>query len=143
MQVRRWVFVVGALLLGAGLTACGTPAHDFEAGECTDDSLTGSIGDIETVDCDEPHQAEAFAQFDIDGDDFPGTEEIQTEGAEGCQGDRFEEYVGVPYPESIFLANGIVPSEESWDAGDRTVICVIGGTTDGADLEGSAEGADV
>ena len=143
MQVRRWVFVAGAVLLGAGLSACGTPANDFEAGECTNDSLTGSIGDIETVDCDEAHTAEAFAQFDIDGDDFPGASEIQAQGEEGCQGDRFEEYVGVSYDASIYLATGIVPSEDSWDAGDRTVICVIGGTTDGSELEGSAEGTDV
>jgi len=142
MKLRRWVFVAGVVLLGAGLSACGgeTAANDFEAGECTNDDLTGSVGDIETVDCDEVHTAEAYAQFDVDGDDFPGTEEIQTEGAEGCQGDRFEDYVGLSYAESIYLADGIVPSEDSWEAGDRTVICVIGGTTDGSELEGSAEG---
>lgn len=141
MQVRRWVFVAGAMLLGAGLTACGTPANDFEAGECTNDDLTGSIGDIETVDCDETHTAEAFAQFDIDGDDFPGTAEIQTEAAEGCFGDRFEDYVGLSYQESNFDGAPIAPSEESWDAGDRTVICVISSTVDGSELEGSAEGS--
>jgi hypothetical protein len=141
MQVRRLAFVAGVVLAGAGLSACGTPANDFEAGECTDDSLTGAVGDIDTVDCDESHQAEAIAQFDIDGDDFPGAAEIQTEGDEGCQGDRFEDYVGISYAESIYLVGAIVPSEGSWDGGDRTVICVIGGTTDGSELEGSAEGS--
>lgn len=143
MGVRRWVFVAGIVVGGVGLTACGTPANDFEAGECTNDSLTGSVGEIDTVDCDETHSAEAFAQFDIDGDDFPGADEISSQAAEGCLGNRFEDYVGIPYDESIYLAESINPSEDSWDGGDRTVICVITGTTDGSDLEGSAEGTDV
>jgi hypothetical protein len=136
--------VVGVLALaGFGLTACSeTPANDFEAGECTNDSLTGSIGEIETVDCDEAHTAEAIATFDLEGDDFPGNDEIQSQAAEGCQGERFEDYVGVPYEESIFVVSPIAPSEESWDADDRTVICVVAETTDGSELEGSVEGAE-
>ncbi len=143
MAGRRWVFVAGLVLVGAGLTACSeTAANDFEAGECTNDSLSGAIGEIGTVDCDEEHTAEAFAQFDVDGDDFPGDAEVRAEAEEGCTGERFEDYVGVPYAESIFLATHLVPSEESWDAGDRTIICLINGTTDNSPLEGSAEGSE-
>lgn len=139
----RWTVFSALVVLGAGLTACSsTPANDFEAGECTNDSLTGSISEIETVDCDEVHTAEAYAQFDLEGDDFPGADEVQTLAFEGCVGDRFEDYVGISYEESIFDIGVIPPSEQSWNDGDdRTVICVINATTDGSELEGSAEGA--
>jgi Septum formation len=145
MTGRRWMLAVALVLVGAGLTACSeTAANDFEAGECTNDDLTGSIGEIGTVDCDEPHTAEAFAQFDVDGDDFPGNEAIAEQAFEECWGDLFEDYVGIPYQESIYDSpTHILPSEESWDAGDRTVICIISATTDGSDLEGSAEGTEV
>lgn len=144
MKAARWLMIAGALaLLGLGLTACSsTPANDFEAGECTNDDLTGQIGEIEVVDCDETHTAEAYATFDIDGDDFPGEAEIQAEATEGCNGSRFEDYVGVSYEESIFLSEPLAPSSESWDGGDRTVICIVTGTTDGSELDGSVEGAD-
>jgi hypothetical protein len=142
MTVRRWQ-IAGALLgLGLGLTACSsTPANDFEAGECTNDDLTGSVSEIDTVDCDDEHTAEAFAQFDLDDGDFPGVDEVNEQATEGCQGDRFEEYVGTDYDSSIYIASSINPSEDSWDSGDRTVICVISGSTEGA-LDGSAEGDD-
>jgi len=133
---------VVALALGAGLTACSdTPANDFEAGECTNDSLSGDIGEIETVDCDEEHTAEAIGQFDLEGDDFPGDDEVSAEATERCQGDIFEDYVGHDYPTSIYLVSTINPTEETWDNGDRTVICVISGSTEGS-LEGSAEGTE-
>jgi hypothetical protein len=144
MTVRRWQIAAAMVGLGLGLTACSsTPANDFEAGECTNDSLTGSIGEIETVDCDGEHTAEAFAQFDIDGDDFPGADEVSSQATEGCQGDRFADYVGLDYPSSIYLVSTITPTEETWDNDDRTVICVISGTTDGSTLDGSAEGTEV
>ena len=143
MAGRRWMTATGLAFAAMALVACSeTPANEFEAGECTDDSLSGVIADIETVDCDEDHQAEAYAQFDVEGDEFPGEEALTEEVQEGCLGDRFADYVGVSYDQSIYLADGIKPSEESWEGGDRTVICVIGGTTDGSPLEGSAEGTE-
>ena len=143
MRGRRWLLFAGLVLVGAGLTACSeTSANDFEAGECTNDDLSGSIAEVGTVDCEEAHTAEAYAQFDIEGDDFPGDADVQAQAQEGCTGERFEDYVGLPYEESIYITSNLVPSEESWDAGDRTVICIISETTDGSELEGSAEGSE-
>jgi hypothetical protein len=144
LAARRSILAGTLFVLGIALTACSsTPANDFEAGECTNDNLSGAVGEIDTVDCAEEHTAEAYAAFDVEGDDFPGVEEIQAEAAEGCQGDRFEDYVGVAYADSIFLTTALTPSEETWDADDRTIICIINGTTDGSALDGSAEGAEV
>jgi Septum formation len=142
---RGWVVVFALVALGVGLTSCSssTPANDFETGECTNDDLTGSIGEIDTVDCDDQHTAEVIGTYDIDGDDFPGATEITSEAQERCAGSIFEDYVGIPYSESIYLTNQLTPTEDSWDGGDRTVICVVAGTVDGTSLEGSVEGAEV
>jgi Septum formation len=144
MAGRGWKVIPALFMLGLGFTACSsTPANDFEAGECTNEDLSGSVGEIDTVDCDDQHTAEAYAQFDLDdSDDFPGADQVSQQATEGCQGDRFEEYVGLPYNESKFVAQSVNPTEETWDNGDRTVICVINGTTDGSSLEGSAEGTE-
>lgn len=124
-------------------TAGDTPANEFVAGECTNDDLSGLITEIETVDCAEPHTAEAYAQFDLEGDVFPGVDAVSTRGDEGCLV-RFEDFVGTSYEESVYEAGSITPTEQSWnDAGDRTVICVITGTVDGSPLVGSAEGTGV
>jgi hypothetical protein len=143
MAARWWKFAALVVALGftLGLTACSdTPANDFEAGECTDDNLTGDIGEVETVDCDEEHTAESIGQFDLEGDDFP--DDVAQQATEGCEGDLFEDYVGTSYNESAFLVNTITPTAETWDNGDRTVICVITGRVDDEPLEGSAEGSE-
>ena len=54
--------VLLVIVVVAAFTACGTPAKDFEAGECTNESVSGTVDEIDTVDCDEVHAAEAFAR---------------------------------------------------------------------------------
>jgi hypothetical protein len=134
---------LAVVVLALGLTACSkeVAANNLEVGDCTNQDLAGAVGEVDTVDCEESHTAEVFAVFDIEGDDFPGTAEIQTEAADGCNGDRFEEYVGVPYAESEIYSTYLVPTEETWnEADDRTVIC-FAVTQDGSPTEGSVEGA--
>lgn len=143
-MARRWMFVGALLVLGLGLAACSSDvaANDLEVGDCTDQDLSGAVGEVDTVDCEESHTAEVFAVFDVEGDDFPGTAEISAEAAEGCNGDRFEDYVGVPYEESEIYTTYLVPTEETWnEADDRTIIC-FAITEDGSPTEGSVEGAD-
>jgi hypothetical protein len=140
MPGRVWKIVGALLLLGVAFSGCSsTPANDFEAGECTNDDLTGNVGEIDTVDCDEDHTAEAYAQIDLEGDDDDFPDDVSQQAGESCQGDAFEEYVGLPYAESVYDIQTINPTEETWSDGDRTVICVINRRVDGAPLEGSAK----
>jgi hypothetical protein len=142
-MARRWLIAGALIVLGLGLTACSkeVSANNLEVGDCTNEDLEGAVGDVDTVDCDESHTAEVFALFDIEGDDFPGASEITQEATDGCNGDRFEDYVGLPYEESEIFSTYLVPTEETWnDADDRTVIC-LAVTSDGDATEGSVEGA--
>jgi hypothetical protein len=142
--------IAGALVvLGFGLTACtDVAANDLEVGDCTSDDLTGAVGEVDTVDCDESHLFEVHATFDLEGDDYPGTTEVQELARDGCTGDRFEDYVGTPYAESeIYAEQFLVPTEQTWDdADDRTVICFAYAVESQenptpVESEGSVEGA--
>lgn len=93
--------VVGAVLL-AGDSDSGTAVSDLSVGDClTSKDLAqakGSIGDIETVDCEEEHDAEVFATLDLESDedlDAAGSrcvDEAADEGhpLEDLQGDDLE-----------------------------------------------------
>ena len=134
-----------ALLLAAVLTvaalACTKEVATADVGECFErPENTGSISDFETVDCDEPHFGEVYHKFDISGDDFPGDEAVTQEAQDGCL-PAFEDYVGIPYEESVYEIFPITPTRETWvEAGDREVICVLI-APDQANIVGSKRGA--
>ena len=145
MAGRAQLLVATVAVAALALTACGSDvaANDVEVGQCTNQDLTGSVGEIETVDCAEPHVAEVFATFDLEGDDYPGVDEVDTLATEGCTGARFEDYVGLPYEESEVFAAPLTPTEQTWnEADDRTVIC-FAVTSDGSETEGSVKGANI
>ncbi len=144
MRTRRAFWVVGAVIaLMVGLTACGEPsANALEEGDCIDAEIGGDVGEDDKVDCEESHSAEVYSTFDLEGDDFPGVEEVQAQADERCLED-FEGYVGLPYEDSTIDFTTLNPSEDSWnDNDDRTVLC-LAVSLDGSDTEGSVEGAEV
>ena len=144
--------VAALVLLTAGCSK-DVGANDLAAGDCTADELSGAVADVDTVACDTEHTYEVFATFELEGDDgadFPGRSEVESDAAAGCNGDRFEEHVGIPYEDSSLYTTYLVPTEDAWDgAGDRTVVCFVFEPTDaeGDDLspvtvESSFEGAE-
>src|SRR5262245_19879040 len=92
---------------GAG---CSDDESVFNAdvGECVQEpESTGNIESFDEVDCNEDHFAEIFFLFEHEGDDddFPGSDDLQAEAAEDCEGDEFEDYTDTEYSESaIFVA---------------------------------------
>jgi hypothetical protein len=127
-MLRRALLFPALLALAGGslLAACSDDVPTADVGDCVEESeIRGSIDEISTVDCDDPHYAELIAKFDLDGDDFPGAEAVATDAFEGCTS-RFEDYVGIDYNSSIYyLDEGIVtPTEDTWnEADDREVLC--------------------
>ena len=77
-----------------------------------------------------------YALFDLAGSEFPGVEPVAQEGLDGCLA-RFADYVGTSFETSELDAFSLAPTAESWELGDRSVVCLtmlIGGDTR---LEGS------
>lgn len=145
--------VLVLLLVLAGGCSKDVGANDLEAGDCTADELGATVEDVDTVACDTEHRYEVFATFALEGDDgadFPGRSEVESDAAAGCNGDRFEEHVGIPYEDSTLHTTFLVPTEDTWEgAGDRTVVCFVfepadpaGGDLSPVTVESSFEGAE-
>lgn len=140
-RVRTAVAV--ALVVGAAaLAGCGgTEVAKADVGDCFQDpENTAEVDEFDTVDCDEPHDNEVYAVFDLPDGDFPGADMVDEDGVSGCI-ERFEGYVGAPYETSDLDIYFIFPTEETWErADDREVICAVF-AIDGSPLDGSAEGS--
>ncbi|MGB5936893.1 MAG: septum formation family protein [Ornithinimicrobium sp.] len=139
MQPRLAIaFVIGAVFAASG---CAQQAPTADVGECLQtESLEGEVRDLPTMDCSEEHDAQVVHVFDMPGEDYPSDEEWTTTLEENCLA-GFEEYVGVEYAESTLSVRDLSPSEESWDAGDRQVLCIA--FTEGEPATESFEGAEI
>lgn len=126
VHVRRFplplLMLAGASLVLAG---CGSAAVDLEVGECldSDDLDSDEISTVTTLDCEEPHDVEIFGEHLLPDGDFPGMSKIQQVGEEEC-GDQFFDFVGTEGTDSGLQYSYLSPSEETWDDGDRTVLCM-------------------
>ena len=144
MTAHRRLLGAALVVVALVIAACSTEvaANDIEVGECTNQDMTSAVGEIDTVDCSESHTAEVFAVFDLEDGDFPGTAEVSELATEGCNGSRFEDYVGISYTDSEIFSAPLAPTEQTWnDADDRTVIC-FAVASDGSAIDGSVEGAE-
>ena len=107
----------------------GEPYQVFEAGQCvSSDELTQhleEVGDLPVVECTDPHDAEVFAVADTALIDFDL--DALFEEAEGYCLSQFEGYVGTTYYDSPLeiSASWLVPNVETWELGDRAMVCLI------------------
>ncbi len=105
------------------LSACAGAVLALDVGTCFDDPESfAEVRDVPIVDCDEPHDNEVIANQDLTGDDYPGQEQVDNRASQICF-DSFSAYVGISYEESIYEIGWLVPSDETWDVGDREIIC--------------------
>ncbi|TNU72905.1 hypothetical protein FH969_14260 [Miniimonas arenae] len=124
----RAVALVAGLIAAGGLTAaCSSgSAFSLEKGDCFNDpDDTTEVSDVPIVDCSEAHDNEVYAEYDIDGDDYPGTDAVQQEASDFCL-KEFESFVGASYEDTTNLdVYMLYPTDGSWDQGDRTVTCAV------------------
>jgi hypothetical protein len=122
-----------------------TSVFDLEVGDCFSVE-SDELATVDVVDCDESHEYEAFALLDHEAgeaDPYPGDEAMLEYGNTACQS-PFQAYVGSEYETSIWYITSVLPSQETWDAGDREFVCTV--YQQDADSEpiavtGSAEGS--
>lgn len=140
-SARRAVVALaaGALLSVAACT--GTDVLDLEVGQClTDTASDDQVSSVPVVDCSEPHTGEIFALPQLPDGDFPGEQAISDQADQLCAGQAFQDYVGVPYQDSDIYYSTLVPSTETWDDGDREIVCILA-AQDGSSSTGSLRGA--
>jgi hypothetical protein len=133
--MRRTAVIVGALALVAA--ACGGNVFDLEVGDCFNDPEDfGEVTDVKMVDCAVPHDNEVFAVFDLPDGDYPGSTGAETSADGGCIAE-FAAFVGIDYDSTSLDVWYLYPTEDSWNNGDREVVCMLFDPT-GTQLTGTA-----
>lgn len=107
----------------------GAPADGaLTAGTCIDDDGRASdTASATAVDCAVDHTGEVFATTTVTlppDAAYPGADALEVDTRGLCQGPAFEEYIGTPHDDSALFTYALIPTEESWAAGDRAIVCV-------------------
>jgi Septum formation len=161
IRIRGALAVSALLLAGLTLTGCSVlqdlvepePVRDetgevveageddvfsMKVGDCVADSVSSEqeeVTEVPVVPCSEPHDLEVYAEFALDGEEYPGDEQADTLAFEGCLAE-FEGFVGLRYEESTLDYTYYRPTEASWNGvDDRLVSCLI------LDPEGQSSGS--
>lgn len=98
---------------------------DLSVGDCYDSSDQDEIAEVEAGPCTEPHEYEVFAIVSFPaqrGSDYPGDDAVFAHAETECLRE-FEEYVGIPYEDSVYDIGLLSPTESGWESGDRETIC--------------------
>jgi len=137
-----WV-IIGVVLVAVAVTSYlpqrlaidNTPA--LRVGSC----LTGLDGDVVNappeVDCDRPHRAEVFANFDLPAGPYPGRDKVIEMTSDACK-TRFEVFIGRDLKLSELNEYFVWPIEATWQT-NREVTCIA---FDYADVKGTLRNAD-
>ena len=124
-------YIGGALAFALLLSACSTTsALELKVGNCLDlpndaeMSAGFELTTVKTVSCSSEHEAQVYAEKELAGNEFPGTDAIQNIAAEFCT-EEFKTFVGSEIGTSTLDIYPLMPTAESWEqAGDRTLLCV-------------------
>lgn len=94
------------------------------AGDCID--LPRDDAELlEPIDCAEPHDAQVFAEFDLDDGPYPGAGVVTEQADAGCV-DRWGRAVGTNYfTDLTFDFVTVTPDEARWEDGVREVACIL------------------
>lgn len=126
---------------GAIVESGGLGVFKINDGDCFNnpDPDATEVVSVEGVPCTAPHDGEAYGSFLLVAAEYPGETSVIQQSSEGCL-QRFEMYVGLPYAQSRFDFSFLYPTDLTWKAGDREVVCVVT-SLDGSRLTGSARGS--
>ncbi|TDT38122.1 putative regulator of septum formation [Streptomyces sp. BK208] len=115
-------------------------AYSLREGQCfttPGGSLQGVTYDVDQVPCDEAHDGEVFASFDLPDGRYPGDGEITRAADDRCYAlqdayamDRW----ALPADVDVYY---LTPTAASWRTGDRGITCLFGNTDEQDTLTGS------
>jgi hypothetical protein len=102
-----------------------TDVFTISVGDCLNDSgLDDQVSEVPVVDCDQPHDSEAYASVTLPDGDFPGNESVQAQAVTQCTSE-FAPFIGIDYDQSDLDFAYYYPTSDSWDQGDREVLCLV------------------
>ncbi|KGN34369.1 septum formation domain protein [Knoellia sinensis KCTC 19936] len=81
--------------------------------------------EVTVTDCRDAHDSEVMLRTKLSGDrTWPGDVAVEAAAEPVCL-KAFESYVGIAYDESRLDWDLITTVKEDWEAGDRTIICMV------------------
>jgi len=120
--VRTFPVVLAIAVLAA---ACTPSVLALDVGACFDDPPSfESVTDVPILDCSEPHDNEVIALEQMRATSYPGDESVASLSEDACVR-VFDGAMGVPYLDSPYEVGWFSPSQDSWDVGDREIICFV------------------
>ena len=141
---KNWIFVViglGVFLYfslteserdssGNLIKAGWLEASLLRVGDCIGDDVPPDreeVGNVWATPCSQEHTQEVFYIYELQNkyQSYPGEELVTEEADNFCSGSFFNDFVGLPYEESIYEASYYFPLPEGWDAGDTRIQCLI------------------
>jgi hypothetical protein len=116
-----------------------TNVFTLQVGDClVDPSSEGEVSEIPVVPCSEPHTGEIFLSHTMTETALPSDAEMEGIIDETCV-TQFATFVGIPYEDSVLEVSWLSPTAESWDAGDRELLCIVNGPSN--QVVGTLEGS--
>ncbi|MFJ7751338.1 septum formation family protein [Arthrobacter sp. NPDC097144] len=97
---------------------------DLKAGDCLQ-GFEAFDQPVTVVTCETPHNAQLVATDSYpDDDSFPGSEALSAKATEVCAQVQYSETM-TANPDLQLQETKVVPTEDSWDDGDRRVDCFV------------------
>lgn len=115
-------------------------AFSVKLGDCLNDPGDGNITSVRVVPCSEPHELEVFHEFNLEGDQYPASDEDMEEQVLATCDPVFETFVGRSYEDSDLDYTTMEPTQGSWSDGDRAVVCMIA-NADYSKVSGTLKGS--
>lgn len=118
--------VVVALIGLSGCTRDQGDPFNLEVGMCLPERAENGViaaGDSRTVPCSQPHVGEVYDSITLPDGDYPGEESLVRASAK-CE-TTFQGFVGKAFAESDLTLAYFHPTKESWERGDREILCVV------------------
>ena len=121
----------GAITGGGGLGA-----FVVRVGDCVNAPEEDEVASFEGVPCENAHDAEAYAKFDLTTFESFDAKDVALEAEQGCV-ERWPDAIGTTYEDDTELdVYTLIPSVASWKGGDREVVCFVV-SIDGSSSTGS------
>lgn len=116
-------------------------ASEAPPGPCYDvDIENGILTGWTEVSCTGPRQMEVSFAADFEEGPFPGDSYLSDRASDTCR-EAFVSYVGISPEASIYGADWLLPTEQTWADGARQGICLVV-ADDGSNLTGVVKGSD-
>jgi Septum formation len=105
-------------------------------GDCIADTPKNQVTEVKVVPCSTKHETEVFANIKLTQSSLPAEKALDELAEKRCVSE-FKSYVGTDYNSSDLNIRYFTPTEDSWNAGDRTITCTLTGGKSGEKLTGS------